>query len=301
VFWGFGLGHGDWSNLAPFWSQRPGAEPLLSALGVGLIGAFFSFAGWWDASKIAGELRDPRRTLPRALVLGLSIVMVLYLAVNLVFLYLVSPDQIASDQDPSAFAALAGRALFGQIGEVVFAAVVVLSVAGSLTAVLMAFPRVYYAMGQDGLFFPSLAAVNPRRGTPARAIAIQAILASALALTGNFEQILSYFLTPTLVFLTWTIAAVFSFHRRLRSTAEPALDVPGYPISPLLFLIPVLAVIVLQILRDPLRPAIGLLVVVLGVPVSAWVLAQQRSAGKASAPPPAPGDRSSVSTIGPNS
>ncbi len=154
VVWGFGLGRGDWSNLTPFWSQRPGSDALLPALAVGLVGAFISFAGWWDVSKLAGEMRDPERNLPRALVLGVSIVTVVYIAVSVVFLYLVPPARIASDD--TAFAALAGEALFGRAGGICFASIVIVSVTGSLAAVLMAFPRVYYAMARDGLFFAAL-------------------------------------------------------------------------------------------------------------------------------------------------
>ena len=160
VIWGFGLGRGDWSNLTPFWSQRPGSDPFLPAVGLALVGAFIAFAGWWDVSKIAGEVRDPKRTMPRALVLGVSIVTVVYVAVSVVFLYLVSPEQIAADS--GAFAALAGDALFGRRGEVIFSLVVVISVAGSLAAVLMAAPRVYFAMARDGIFFASFGAVDPR-------------------------------------------------------------------------------------------------------------------------------------------
>jgi len=272
VVWGFLLGRGDWSNLAPFWSQRPGSDPLFHGLGAALILAFISLAGWWDVSKIAGEVRDPRRTLPRALVLGVSIVTIVYIAVSAVFLYLVPPARIASDE---AFAALAGDALFGRTGEVVFAAIVIISVAGSLAAVLMASPRVYYAMARDGLFFPSLATVDPHRGTPARAIAIQATLATALALSGSFDQILSYFMVPTMAFLALTVAAVFVL--RHRSPDEHRLAIPGYPVSPLLFLVPILVVIALRIMSDPLRASIGLLVVMLGVPVSGWVLSKRRS------------------------
>jgi len=309
VIWGFALGRGDWSNLTPFWSQRPGSDPLFQGLGSALILAFISLAGWWDVSKIAGEVRDPRRTLPRALLLGLSIVTFVYIAVSAVFLYLVSPARIASDEQ--AFAALAGDALFGRTGEVAFAAIVVISVAGSLAAVLMASPRVYYAMARDGLFFQDLATVDPRRGTPARAIAIQAMLAAALALSGSFTQVLSYFLVPTLVFLALTVAAVFVLRRR--SPDQPLLAIPGYPVSPLMFLVPVLVVIVLQIMGDPLRASIGLLVVALGVPVSGWVVSKRRFAGPtAAARPPdetagspstaipssTTGDPSSVPTIG---
>ena len=150
IVWGLVMGRGDWSNLTPFWIQRPGSDALLPALGLGLVDAFIAFAGWWDVSKIAGEVRDPEHTLPRALILGVSIVTVVYVAVSVVFLYLVAPARIASDN--TAFAALAGEALLGRAGGICFTLIVIVSVAGSLAAVLMAFPRVYYAVGRDGLF-----------------------------------------------------------------------------------------------------------------------------------------------------
>jgi APA family basic amino acid/polyamine antiporter len=271
VVWGFSLGRGDWSNLTPFWSQRPGSEPLLPALGAAFILAFISFAGWWDVSKIAGEVRNPGRTLPRALVLGVSIVTIVYIAVCAVFIYLVPPGRISSDQ---AFAALAGAALFGRAGEIAFAAIVVISAAGSLAAVLMASPRVYYAMARDRLFFPSFATVDPRRGSPARAIAIQATIAAMLVISGNFEQILSYFMVPTMAFLVLTVAAVFVL--RYRSSTEQPLALRGYPVSPLLFLIPILVVMALRVVRDPVRTSLGMLVVLLGVPVSSWMLLKRR-------------------------
>jgi basic amino acid/polyamine antiporter, APA family len=274
IVWGFSMGHGDWSNLSPFWTQRPGSDPLLDALAGALVGSFFSFGGWWDVSKIAGETRDPERTLPRALMLGVSIVTVVYIAISAVFLYLVPPAQIASDKN--AFAALAGEALFGRAGGTIFTAIVIVTVLGSLAAILMLSPRVYYAMARDGLFFPSFAAVDPSRGTPTRAVALQAVLASALAVSGSFDQILAYFVVPTVVFVSLTVAAVFKL-RRGSSTVAP-LRTPGYPISPILFLISILVLIVLLVLRNPMQASIGLFVVALGVPVSGWVVARRRSA-----------------------
>jgi APA family basic amino acid/polyamine antiporter len=277
VLWGFGMGRGNWANLTPFWSQRPGSDPFLPALGLSLIGAFIAFAGWWDVSKIAGEVRDPKRTMPRALVLGVSIVTLVYLAVSVVFLYLVQPARIL--EDDTAFAALAGEALFGRQGEVAFSMIVIVSAAGSLAAVLMAAPRVYFAMARDGLFFASFGAVDPRQGVPARATAVQASLATILALTGSFDQILSYFMVPTLAFLALTVAGIFVLARRptvgMRRTAPP-----GYPISPLLFLIPVLIVILLRIARDPVRSSIGLLVVLLGIPFAVWIISGRRTETK---------------------
>src|SRR5208337_3754260 len=151
-----------------------------------MIAAFFSLGGWWDVSKVAGEVRDPGRNLPGALLLGVTIVTFVYILISLVFLYLVPPEQIDSRE---TFAALTGEALFGRAGGVVLPLIVVVTVLGSLAALLMAMPRVYFAMARDGLFFPAAAALHSRYHTPARAIAIQAMLASLLAVLGTFDEI----------------------------------------------------------------------------------------------------------------
>jgi basic amino acid/polyamine antiporter, APA family len=280
IVWGLARGQGDWSNLIPFWAQRPGSDALLLALVLGLRGAFIAFAGWWDVSKLAGEVCDPEHNLPRALILGVSIVTVVYIAVSVVFLYLVPPARIASDN--TAFAALAGEALLGRAGGICFTFIVIVSVAGSLAAVLMAFPRVYYAMARDGLFFASVAAVDSRRGTPIRSIAIQAALATVLALSGTFNQILDYFMVPTMVFVALTVGAVFVLRRP--SASRPALATPGFPFSPLLFLIPIVILIVMAILHDPMGTSLGFFILLLGVPVSGWVLARRRSVSETTTP-----------------
>ena len=252
VVWGFSLGRGNWMNLTPFWTQRAGSDPLLPALAVGLISAFFSFGGWWDLSKLAGEMRDPKRTLPRAMVLGVSLVTVIYIAISAVFLYLVPASRIASDE---AFAALAGEALFGPLGGKLFTSIVIVSVTGSLMAMLMASPRVYYAMARDGLFFPAFAAVDPSRGTPARAVMLQAALAILLAVTGTFDEILTFLMVPTLLFLALTVWAVFVLRRG--SSLRSPLEAPGFPVSPLVFVVPVLALVGMLIVRDPSRTSLG--------------------------------------------
>jgi basic amino acid/polyamine antiporter, APA family len=129
----------------------------VGALIGGMIAAFFSLGGWWDVSKVAGEVRAPGHHLSRALLLGVTIVTFVCVLISLVFLYLVPPERIDSRK---TFAALTGEALFGRAGGVVLSLIVVVTVLGSLAALLMAMPRVYFAMARDGLFFPAACAAQ---------------------------------------------------------------------------------------------------------------------------------------------
>jgi basic amino acid/polyamine antiporter, APA family len=262
VGWGFGLGLGDWSNFTPFVAQQPGSAPLGEALAVGWVSAFFAFGGWWDVTKVAGEIRDAERTLPRALMLGVALVTAAYVLISAVFLYLVPISSISTGE---GFAAQAGEALFGRAGGLIFSIAVIIAVLGSLTGVILGAPRVYYAMARDGLFLPSIAAVHPRFGTPLRAIVVQAVLASVLVLTGTFDQVLAYVIFVTVVFLGLTVAAVLVLRRR--APIPTGYRTPGYPWTPLLFLTAVIGLLVLLALKDPVSSLLGVAVVTLGIPV----------------------------------
>ena len=252
---------GNWSNFIPFVAQRPGSIPLPGALAPAMVGAFIAFGGWWEIAKLAGEARDPARTVPRALALGVAIITLVYIATSAVFLYLVPLDRVTSGQ---AFAAQAGEALFGPAGGRVFAAIVIVAVAGSLLALLMALPRVYYAMARDRVFFNAVAVVHPRLGTPTRAIAIQMTLASVLILWGSFDDILNYFIFVTVAFLALTVLGLIVLRRREGSAAYPT---PAYPLSPVLFLLLVAFLLFLIAGRDPAKAALGVGVVALGIPL----------------------------------
>src|SRR5215471_17585846 len=132
VVWALGLQRGDWSHFQPLVQQRPGSAPLGAAIGVGLVSAFFAFGGWWDVSKLSGEVKDPARALPRALILGILTVTLVYITTSAVFLYLVPVERVTSGE---TFAAQAGEALFGPIGGLVFSCIVIVSVLGSIAAV----------------------------------------------------------------------------------------------------------------------------------------------------------------------
>jgi APA family basic amino acid/polyamine antiporter len=270
--WGFGGGLGDWSNFLPLVERPADALPLGKALPGALVLAFFSFAGWWDVTRMAGELENPGRTVPRALMLGVTIVTATYVLVSAVFLYLVPVGQVTNEQ---TFAAQAGQVLFGHLGAVLFSGMVIVAILGSLTSFVMGAPRVYYAMARDGLFLPAMAAVHPRFGTPARAIALQAVLASVLLISGTFDQILAYFFFSVVAFLALTIGAVFVL--RWRSPPPPEYRIPGYPLTPLLFLIPVAGLLVLLALDSPAQSLLGAGVVVAGVPVYYLVFRRGKS------------------------
>ena len=265
--WGFGFQLGSWSNFIPFVAQRPNSAPIMVGLATGLVGAFFSFAGWWDLSKLAGEVREPARTLPRALVYGVIIVTVVYILTSAAFIYLVPLGQVTSGE---TFAAQAGEVLFGAVGGLVFSLVVVIAILGSLTAVVMSAPRVYYAMARDGLFISGAAAIHPRFDTPARAIALQAMLASILVTLGNFNEIVSYFIFVVLMFIAFTVAALFIFRRQ--DAAGAGYLTPGYPVTPVVFLAMIVLLLALIGGNSPWRALLGVAVVALGFPVYYFLL-----------------------------
>jgi APA family basic amino acid/polyamine antiporter len=262
IVWGFGSRAGQWSNFTPLVAQRPGSETLLGALAGGIVSAFFSFGGWWDISKMAGEVRDPKHTVPRALIYGVTILTTVYILTSAVFIYLVPPEQVASGE---TFAAQAGEALFGRLGGQVLSTIVIVAVMGSLAAVVMSAPRVYFAMARDGLFIPAAAAIHPRYGTPARAIIIQATLASLLVLVGTFNTIISYFVFVVVIFIALTVGALFVLRRR--ATNAIVYRTPGYPATPIVFLLLIALLLFLLGGHNPKQAIMGVAVVAMGLPV----------------------------------
>jgi APA family basic amino acid/polyamine antiporter len=263
MIWAIVFHRGEWSNFVPFVARRAGSLPLLPALGGGMVAAFFSFGGWWDVSKIAGEVRDPGRTVPRALVLGVVAVTAAYVLISAVFVYLVPLNRATSDD---TFVAQAGEVLFGPAGGVVLAAIVIVCVLGSMAALIMSAPRVYFAMAQDGLFLPAVARISPRFGTPALAVAILGLVSSVLVVLGTFQQIIAYFVFVAVAFLGLTVAGLF-FLRARREAAGLSLRAPGYPFTPIAFLAMVVLLLALLMAHSPREGLLGCAVVLVGVPV----------------------------------
>ena len=261
VAWAFVSGHASTTNLLPLATRRPGSEALFGAIAGATVNAFFSFGGWWEAGKLAGEVREPKRTLPLAFTLGVLLVTAVYLLVSFAFLAVVPLENIVSN---TAFVAQFGQALFGAAGGKILSACVLLSVAGGLLALTMAAPRVYYAMAKDGAFFSVFGRLHPRFGTPANAVLLQMCGALLVLCFGAFDRILAYIIFSAICFLGLSAASLFWLKEPVRRW--------WYPIAPIVFLVGMGVIALLILMHDPLPALIGVAVVLCGDLLRRWFL-----------------------------
>lgn len=253
VAWAWLSGHASSANLLPLAVRRPGSEPLFAAIAASIVSAFFSFGGWWEAGKLAGEIRNPQRNLPLAFTLGVLLVTAVYLLVSAAFLSVVPLEHIASN---TAFVAQFGEALFGSAGGRVLSLCVLLSVLGGLMALTMAAPRVYYAMARDGEFFSAFGKLHPRFGTPANAILLQTVMALLILLFGAFDRILAYIIFSAVCFLALSVSTLFRLKEPVRRW--------WYPVAPIVFLFCAAVIALLILMHSPVPALVGVAVVLGG-------------------------------------
>jgi len=240
------------------------ALPFLGALLVAQSGSLFSSDAWNSVTFIASEVREPRRTIPLALLVGPLMVMALYLLANLVYLRLLGPTGIAAaPSDRVGTQAL--RAILGPRGDALMSGAILVSAFGCANGLVLAGSRLYQAMAADGLFFRGAASLN-RHGVPGFALAIQALWASALTLTGNFGQLLEFSIFASLLFYFLTVAGVFVLRIR-RPGLERPVKLIAYPWTPALYLLGTAAVMAALLLYRPSYTWPGLVIVALGAPV----------------------------------
>ena len=255
---GFTFGRGAISHFS-------GGAPIAAAGWVGaLIPVMFSYSGWNAASYVAEEIREPSRNVPRALALGTLAVVAIYLALNAVFLYVLTVSELAAVRT-SVLDAVADRLLGASAGDVM-AVVALVSLAASVSAMVLAGPRVYYAMARDSLFFKSAARVHPRHRTPAVAITAQAIWAGILVLSGTASGLVRYTGFAVVLFSGLAVAALFALRRREPAAARP-YRAWGYPIAPAIFAAGSLLIVATAIWRDPQPSLAGLVIIGVGVPI----------------------------------
>ncbi len=260
---GFSVGAGSTANIQQSAGPITGSGWLLA-----LIPVMFTYSGWNAAAYMAEEIRDPGRNVPRALALGTGAVIAVYLLLNLLYLYVMPVGELAKVQG-SVLDVVADKTLGAGAGNIM-GIVSIISLAATVSANTFAGPRVYYAMARDGVFFPAAARVHPKFKTPAVAVAAQATWASILVLTGSAETLTLYTGFAVTLFATIAVAAIFILRRREPDAPRPFKAI-GYPVTPAIFVLAGLAMVINAIYRDPGPAGAGVIVIALGIPVYLWV------------------------------
>ncbi len=220
---------------ANYLPAAPAGSFQWSAFGLAMVSTLWAFDGWADVAYNGGEVRDPQRNLPRALIGGTLLVIAIYLLANLAYLAVLPIEEIRVSK---LVAADVAQRVIGPAGVGFVAVTVMVSTFGSLNTVLLTSPRIFFAMAEDGLFFRSVAAVHPRFGTPWVAILLTALLGAVFVLLRSFEQLADAFVTAFLPFYFLAVASIFRL--RGRPDYQPTFRCPGYPVVPLLFMASVL-------------------------------------------------------------
>jgi APA family basic amino acid/polyamine antiporter len=255
---GFSIGRGDLGHFAEgggFKFDFGGWKTV----GLSLMWIMFAYSGWNASAYIGSEIKDPRKNLPRSLILGTGIVLALYLLLNVFYVYAVPPDKM---KGVISIGGLAVGNLFGPSFERVLSVLIAVALFSSLSAFIILGPRVYYAMACDGCFFPFAAAVHPRYKVPARSILLQGMIASLLVLFGTFDQILTYMGFSLGLFPILSVLGVFKLRRQKASSYR----MPGFPLVPLAYVLAGGAILVLGLFERPVESSVALGMAVIGVP-----------------------------------
>src|SRR5216683_3138769 len=266
VVLGFAVGKGHWSN---FTAQAPGGlsmglspGQLISALGIGLIAVFFAYDGWVYITWVAGEVKDPRRNVPLAMVLGVLAVGAIYLAMNLTYVYAMPLNEIAKYE---TIAHVAATRLFSPAAAVWLSAMIAISCFSAAAACTLSGSRVYLAMAQDGVFFRRMAVIHPRWRTPAFSLIGQGIWGAVLTMSGRYDQLYTYVIFGMVLSYTLTVIGLFVLRWKKPDIPRP-YRCTGYPWLPAIYVLVGAAWTVNTIIRRPTEAFWGATIVLIGVP-----------------------------------
>jgi basic amino acid/polyamine antiporter, APA family len=262
------------------WGHPPPPPPAAAALPpvtidgwlLALVPVMFGYSGWNAAAYVAEEIRDPAKRLPRALALGTATVVVVFLAMNVVYLYAIPIAEMASLR--VRVVDVAAERLFAGAAANIMTVLSILITAGTISAMTFAGPRVYYAMARDGLFVPLAAHVHPVLRTPLWSIIAQGVWSSLLVLSGTFNQLVSYTGFAVVLFAGVAVAALFVLRWREPDAPRP-FKAWGYPVAPALFIVLSAAMVVNAIWREPGPALAGLIVMGCGIPLYFWLRLRQ--------------------------
>ena len=246
----------------------------LTSFGTAMVPVLFAYGGWQTANFVAAEVKEPRKNLPRGLLLGVLGVVVLYLSVNWVYLRSLGPQGLAATTTP---ASAVMRMALGQTGATFIAAAIAVSTLGFLSQSILTGPRVYFAMAHDGLFFRAISWLHPRTHVPVVAIVAQSVWTVVIAISGRYEQILNYVISMDFLFFGLTATTLFVFRRRAAiagTKRSPSSRMPGHPLTTLLFVAICWWIVAITVYRYPQNSLIGVALLLVGMPVY-WLWARR--------------------------
>ncbi len=235
---------------------------LLTAIGLAMISTLFAYDGWQFVSLLAGEIRDPGRNVPRSIITGVLVIMALYVSANLAYIYVLGQPRIAGAE---RVAADAMQAMIGPVGGTIIALVILCSTFGAISANVLAAPRVLFAMGRDGSFFPQLARVHPDHETPSTAIWALALWAALLTLTGGYEHLITMSGFANWIFFTMIVLSVIVLRRRHPEWPRP-YRVTGYPVTVIVFVLVSSVFVLNTLVNSPGSSLLGLGLLLVGIP-----------------------------------
>lgn len=242
--------------------DRPVSFDLITAMGAALIPVMFAYGGWQTSCFIAGELREPKKDLPRGLLIGVLGVITLYLSVNFVCLYVLGVEGLMQTKTPASEVM---RVVLGETGARIIAVGITISTLGFLSQGMLTAPRVYFAMADDGLFFKRVARLSPKTLVPVAAIVLQGVWAMVIAASGRYEQILNYVVSVDFIFFGLSAMCVFIFRRR--DEQKTRFKIPLHPFTTVFFIAACFFVVANTIYKYPENSAVGLLIMLAGIPI----------------------------------
>jgi APA family basic amino acid/polyamine antiporter len=282
---GLTIGGGSWENFntpAEGYVSRSIFDPaFITSFFAALLASFWAYEGWSATGYIGGEIKNPKRNLPLALVLGVSFVMVVYVLINFTYLYVLPIGEIIQvHKSQNTIAAIVViRHFLGPEGALFISLLILLTTFGCTNTTLLGPPRLYYAMAREGMFFRSAAYVHPRYNTPSKAIVIQAVWSSILVFSGSFDQLTDMLIFAAFIFYGATTLGVFILRKKMPDVHRP-YKAWGYPLVPLVFILFCLALIVITLIGKPREALIGLALMCSGLPFYFYWNKKQQAADK---------------------
>ncbi len=275
VLLAFTVGHGSVGHFFPLW-EMPSSGSLLAAIGVAMVATLWSYDGWNSLTYLAGEVKEPQRNIPKALIVGTAAIIVIYVLTNLAYLYILPINEIATSK---LVAADVMDRIFSEYGGAAISLAVMISTFGTVNATSMTTARVFFAMAKDRLFFQRMSTTHERYKTPTTSLIVQCAWACILTLTGTYDQLFTYVIFASWIFYALGAAGIFIMRRKIPNPNR-LYRVPGYPIVPILFVTVATWFVINTLVHDTSDSMVGVVLLAAGLPFYFYWEGKMRKGGK---------------------